>query len=63
MMAAMFSMRVVTTDHYLADPIPGLDVTRSEFRGTEVKKVPILRIFGSTPAGKFRTETGCFHNY
>ncbi|ESO87295.1 hypothetical protein LOTGIDRAFT_107463 [Lottia gigantea] len=53
----MFSLRIVTTDHYLATPIPGLDVTRSEFRGTEVKKVPILRIFGSTPAG----QKTCMH--
>ncbi|KAK6169216.1 hypothetical protein SNE40_020308 [Patella caerulea] len=53
----MFSVRIVTTDHYLATPIPGLDVTRSDFRGTEVKKVPVLRIFGATPAG----QKTCMH--
>ena len=47
----MFSVRIVSTDHYMATPIRGLDVTYADQRGTEVKKVPIVRIFGATPAG------------
>ncbi|XP_071115137.1 uncharacterized protein [Haliotis cracherodii] len=53
----MFSVRIVTTDHYLAPPIPGLDVTHSQFRGCDVRRVPVLRIFGATPAG----QKTCMH--
>lgn len=48
----MLSVRIVTTDHYLAPPVRGLDVCYSEFRGTEVKQVPVLRIYGATPTGR-----------
>ena len=47
----MLSVRVVTTDHYMAPPVRGVDVCYSEFRGTEVKRVPVLRIYGATEAG------------
>lgn len=54
----MFSSRIITTDHYLGTPIPGLDVTYSDFRNNaEVKLVPILRIYGVTPAG----QKTCMH--
>ncbi|MEQ2166573.1 DNA polymerase zeta catalytic subunit [Goodea atripinnis] len=46
----MFAVRIVTADYYLASPIKGLDVCYSEFRESEVKKVPVVRIFGATPA-------------
>lgn len=49
----MFSVRVVTADYYLAIPVKDLDVCYSEFRETSVKKVPVVRIFGATPAGQF----------
>jgi len=54
----MFSVRIVSTDHYLATPIAGLDVQYAEHRGSEVKKVPVVRIFGATPAGNLAT---CFN--
>lgn len=45
------SVRLVTIDHYMCNPIDGLDSLYSEFWGTQVTKVPILRIFGSTAQG------------
>ncbi|XP_032441986.1 DNA polymerase zeta catalytic subunit [Xiphophorus hellerii] len=53
----MFAVRIVTADYYLASPIKGLDVCYSEFRESEVKKVPVVRIFGATPAG----QKTCLH--
>ena len=47
----MFSLRIVSTSHYQAEPLPELDVVYSSFRSSDVRKVPILRIFGATPAG------------
>lgn len=47
----MFAVRIVTVDHYMSSPIPGLDPVYSEFRGSEVKHVPVIRIFGATNAG------------
>ncbi|KAL6255967.1 hypothetical protein P5V15_013204 [Pogonomyrmex californicus] len=48
----MLSITLVNIDSYQASPIPELDVTFSEFRGSEVKKVPVIRAFGSTAMGK-----------
>ncbi|KAM9840374.1 DNA polymerase zeta catalytic subunit [Aulostomus maculatus] len=53
----MFSVRIVTADYYLASPIKNLDVCFSEFRESDVKKVPVVRIFGATPAG----QKTCLH--
>lgn len=47
----MFSITVVNVDSYQASPISGLDAIFSEFRGSDIKKVPIIRIFGSTATG------------
>lgn len=47
----MFSVRIVTVNYYQGQPIRDLDVAFSDFRGSEVKQVPVLRIFGATPAG------------
>ncbi|XP_072218923.1 DNA polymerase zeta catalytic subunit isoform X3 [Leuresthes tenuis] len=53
----MFAVRIVTADYYLASPIKDLDVGYSDFRQSDVKKVPVVRIFGSTPAG----QKTCLH--
>ena len=47
----MFSIRIVTTDHYQAAPLQGLDVCHSDFGHCHVAKVPVIRVFGATPAG------------
>ncbi|XP_039981481.1 DNA polymerase zeta catalytic subunit isoform X2 [Xiphias gladius] len=53
----MFAVRIVTADYYLARPIKDLDVCYSEFRESDVKRVPVVRIFGATPAG----QKTCLH--
>ncbi|XP_063773215.1 DNA polymerase zeta catalytic subunit isoform X2 [Pseudophryne corroboree] len=53
----MFSLRLVTADYYLATPLPGLDVTKSHFRDCDVRRVPVVRVFGATPAG----QKTCLH--
>ncbi|KAK2856635.1 hypothetical protein Q5P01_005370 [Channa striata] len=53
----MFAVRIVSADYYLASPIKTLDVCYSEFRETDVRKVPVVRIFGATPAG----QKTCLH--
>lgn len=50
-------LRIVSLDYYLAPPLPGLDVSYSHFEGAAVEQVPVVRIFGSTPAG----QKACLH--
>ena len=38
-------------------PLDSIDVTRSDFRNSEIVKVPVLTIFGATPAG----QKACMH--
>ncbi|XP_049869672.1 DNA polymerase zeta catalytic subunit [Pectinophora gossypiella] len=52
-----FSVRIVVCDHYLTKPTPGVDVIYSEFRGSDIKQVPVLRIFGPAPDG----HKACLH--
>ncbi|KPJ19017.1 DNA polymerase zeta catalytic subunit [Papilio machaon] len=52
-----FSIRIVVCDYYLTKPVPGVDVIYSEFRGSDIKQVPVLRIFGPTPSGR----KACLH--
>ncbi|XP_039129242.1 DNA polymerase zeta catalytic subunit isoform X3 [Dioscorea cayenensis subsp. rotundata] len=53
----VFSLRIVSIDYYMAAPIPDLDFSYSDFQGKEVEEVPVIRIYGSTPAG----QKGCMH--
>ena len=53
----MFSSRIVNADFYLAKPIQKLDVCYSDFRRCPAKRVPVIRIFGATPAG----QKTCLH--
>lgn len=54
---AIFSVRIVSIDYYMARPIPGVDVCYSSFQGEKVNEVPVIRVYGSTPAG----QKTCLH--
>jgi len=47
----MFSLRIVSADHYMAEPCPGLDMVYSEFRSTKIFKLPVIRLYGPTRLG------------
>ncbi|KAI8027476.1 DNA polymerase zeta catalytic subunit [Camellia lanceoleosa] len=53
----IFSVRIVSIDYYMAPPIPELDISYSSFQGGKVNEVPVIRIYGSTPAG----QKTCLH--
>ncbi|XP_077875575.1 DNA polymerase zeta catalytic subunit isoform X2 [Ictidomys tridecemlineatus] len=53
----MFSVRIVTADYYMASPLQGLDICQSPLTHVPVKKVPVVRVFGATPAG----QKTCLH--
>uniref|UniRef100_A0A250Y8P2 DNA polymerase zeta catalytic subunit n=1 Tax=Castor canadensis TaxID=51338 RepID=A0A250Y8P2_CASCN len=53
----MFSVRIVTADYYMASPLQGLDICQSPLTQVPVKKVPVVRVFGATPAG----QKTCLH--
>ncbi|KAK8698089.1 hypothetical protein V6N13_114220 [Hibiscus sabdariffa] len=55
--SSVFSVRIVSIDHYMAPPIPDFDICYSSFQGEKVKEVPVIRIYGSTPAG----QKTCLH--
>lgn len=52
-----FSMRIVSLDHYMAPPVPGLDVCFSSLEGVAVDLVPVVRVFGATPC----VQRVCLH--
>ncbi|ODN05814.1 DNA polymerase zeta catalytic subunit [Orchesella cincta] len=49
---AMLSQRIVNIEYYMAAPVKEFDNMNSEFRNSSVKRVPVIRIFGATPAGQ-----------
>uniref|UniRef100_A0A0E0EFX5 DNA polymerase zeta catalytic subunit n=1 Tax=Oryza meridionalis TaxID=40149 RepID=A0A0E0EFX5_9ORYZ len=53
----VLSVRIVSLDYYMAPPLPGFDFSYSQFHGGEVEEVPVIRIYGSTPAG----QKTCLH--
>ncbi|OVA15023.1 DNA-directed DNA polymerase [Macleaya cordata] len=53
----IFSVRIVSIDYYMAPPITDLDICYSSFQGGKVNEVPVIRIYGSTPAG----QKTCLH--
>ena len=52
-----FIMRIVALDYYMARPLLGLDACWSELEGAPVAQVPVVRVFGATPAG----QRACLH--
>ncbi|KAK8961000.1 hypothetical protein KSP40_PGU011904 [Platanthera guangdongensis] len=53
----VFSVRIVSLDFYMSPPIPNLDSCYNSFLGSNVEEVPVIRIFGATPAG----QKTCLH--
>ena len=49
---AAFSIRIVETDHYMAAADSHYDQTYFQFRSRAALQVPVLRIYGVTPAGQ-----------
>ncbi len=50
-------LRIVDLDYQMVRPVPGLDVCYSSLAGDTVALVPVVRIFGATPAG----QKTCLH--
>lgn len=48
------NVSLVTIDHYMSSPADGFDTLYSEFWGTQILKVPVLRVFGCTPNGNYK---------
>ncbi|KAH8357763.1 hypothetical protein KR200_003435 [Drosophila serrata] len=53
----VYSMRLVIADFYMEKPQFGLDPCYSELRGKEIKRVPVVRVFG----GNSRGQKTCMH--
>lgn len=54
---ALISVRLVVADHYMAAPVAGLDPLVSPFTGGAIKRLPVIRVFGSTVSG----QRACLH--
>uniref|UniRef100_A0A6P4FM18 DNA polymerase zeta catalytic subunit n=2 Tax=Drosophila rhopaloa TaxID=1041015 RepID=A0A6P4FM18_DRORH len=53
----VYSVRLVIADFYLEKPQFGLDPCYSELRGKEIKRVPVIRVFGGNSSG----QKTCMH--
>ncbi|KAJ1555441.1 DNA polymerase zeta catalytic subunit [Cladochytrium tenue] len=56
----VFSVRVVSVDYAMTRPVPGVDPYSTPFvapTAPPLRRVPILRVFGATPAG----QKACVH--
>ncbi|XP_055816734.1 DNA polymerase zeta catalytic subunit [Solanum dulcamara] len=53
----LFSVRIVSVDYYMTAPLPGFDICYSSFQGGRVNEVPVIRVYGATPAG----QKTCLH--
>ncbi|XP_026835278.1 DNA polymerase zeta catalytic subunit isoform X1 [Drosophila erecta] len=53
----IFSVRLVIADFYMEKPQFGMDPCYSELRGKEIKRVPVIRVFG----GNSRGQKTCMH--
>ncbi|XP_017108394.2 DNA polymerase zeta catalytic subunit [Drosophila bipectinata] len=53
----VYSVRLVIADFYMEKPQFGLDPCYSELRGKEIKRVPVLRVFGANSNG----QKTCMH--
>ena len=49
--SVVFDVSIVVITDYMSNPISGLDLGYSIHRGLEIKRVPVIRIFGSTSSG------------
>jgi hypothetical protein len=47
----MFALRIFSINYYLNKPDIELDHFYSDLQCCEIKQVPIIRIFGTTPQG------------
>ena len=56
-MRCQFAVRIVDIDQELTKPHPELDPTHSPLTGKLLSRVPIIRVFGSTPRG----QKACVH--
>jgi hypothetical protein len=50
--ATSFLIRLVDIDHGMVQPLPGFDACFSPLNGEAVKLMPVIRIYGATPAGQ-----------
>ena len=50
--APLLRIRLIELDSYTAPPVPSLDPTHSLFSCSPLTHVPIMRVWGSTPAGQ-----------
>ena len=51
------ALRIVDIQHAQAKPLPGLDPCFSPLTGEALEQIPVIRIYGATPAG----QKACLH--